>query len=145
MESLATEPSGERHPRPDLDTGFVAPRDEEERVIAEIWQAALGVEPVGVHDDFFALGGHSLAAVQIGARMRAELTVDLDLKDFFEDPTVAGVADAVRERRDSPVAGAAAFSVQRWAESADDVEDLTDDEVEAQLRALLEEGARADG
>ncbi len=145
VESLATEPSGERHPRPDLDTGFVAPRDEEECVIAEIWQAALGVEPVGVHDDFFALGGHSLAAVQIGARMRAELTVDLDLKDFFEDPTVAGVADAVRERRDSPVAGAAAFSVQRWAESADDVEDLTDDEVEAQLRALLEEGARADG
>ncbi len=72
-----------------------APRTATEAVVASVWQAVLGVPAVGVDDDFFAAGGHSLAAAQITARLRDAFDVDLPVGAVFEHPTVAELALAV--------------------------------------------------
>ena len=78
---------------------YVAPRDAMEQRLAEIWQAALGAPRVGVHDDFFALRGHSLLAVQVIARICDEYAIELPLQALFETPTVAGLARSVSAMR----------------------------------------------
>ncbi len=70
--------------------GYVAPRDALEVALAGVWADVLGVERVGVHDNFFDLGGHSLKAAQAAARVRRLLRRDLPLAAFFRNPTVAG-------------------------------------------------------
>ncbi len=74
---------------------YVAPRDEVERQIAEIWGDLLGVEQVGALDDFFALGGHSLLAAQATMRIR-RVYADIPLRALLAAPTVAALADVIR-------------------------------------------------
>jgi natural product biosynthesis luciferase-like monooxygenase protein len=75
--------------------GFVAPGTPVERALAGIWSAALGVERVGLHDNFLELGGHSLAAIEIAATVRRTFQVELPLEAVFEAPTVAELAVTV--------------------------------------------------
>jgi acyl carrier protein len=75
----------------------VAPRTATEKAIAGIWAGVLGVERVGVEDDFFSLGGHSLGATQVLARIARLLEVEIPLRTMFETPTVAGLAAHVAE------------------------------------------------
>ncbi|HEU0012159.1 MAG TPA: amino acid adenylation domain-containing protein, partial [Longimicrobium sp.] len=70
--------------------------------IARIWAEVLGVENVAAHDDFFALGGHSLRATQVLSRIQHALGVRLPVRAFFADPTVAGLAARVDEQRGAP-------------------------------------------
>jgi acyl carrier protein len=74
---------------------FVAPRDEVEIEIAQLWQALLERKPIGIYDNFFELGGHSLLATQFLARLRSAFQVQVSLKSFFQEPTVSGVAKAL--------------------------------------------------
>ncbi len=71
---------------------YVAPRTPAERAIAEIWRDILGLQQVGVGDDFFDLGGDSLLAVRAIARIGSVLSKEISIYDFFEGPTVEAVA-----------------------------------------------------
>jgi thioesterase domain-containing protein/acyl carrier protein len=77
---------------------LVAPRDAVEIELVGIWEEVLAVRPVGVHDGFFDLGGHSLAAVRLMARIRASFGQDLPISLLFERPTVEALAVLLRER-----------------------------------------------
>ena len=78
---------------------YVAPRTASEEIIAAIWCEVLGRSRIGTGDDFFAIGGHSLLATRVLARLRAALGVELEVRQLFEHPTVAGLAAAVTEAR----------------------------------------------
>ncbi|MGW5740791.1 amino acid adenylation domain-containing protein [Amycolatopsis sp. NPDC003861] len=80
--------------RPELDATFVAPSTETERVLADVWRDVLGVGDVGVHDDFFELGGDSILSIQVMVRARrAGLTITPKL--MFANPSIAQLAAAV--------------------------------------------------
>ncbi|HEX4965433.1 MAG TPA: amino acid adenylation domain-containing protein [Thermoanaerobaculia bacterium] len=96
------------HARPELATPFAPPGDESERRVAAIWERALGIAGIGVHDDFFELGGHSLLATQITSEVRSAFATDAPLKDLFATPTVAGLAAAVRAHQQQVVEKGAA-------------------------------------
>lgn len=78
--------------RPDLEATYIAPQNEVERNIAEIWQAVLGVEKVGVDDNFFDLGGHSLLLVQVQSKLKRTFNRDLSIIELFKYPTVKAQA-----------------------------------------------------
>jgi len=86
-------------PAPDqaavLNREYEAPQSDIERAIADIWQALLGLPRVGRHDHFFELGGHSLLALQVVSRIRLTLGVELALRDLFDRPTLAALAEKI--------------------------------------------------
>ncbi|MFL6236839.1 MAG: amino acid adenylation domain-containing protein, partial [Thermoanaerobaculia bacterium] len=94
---------------------YVAPRTPVEKVLAALWEEALGVDRVGVHDDFFDLGGHSLLITRVAARMRAELGASLSVRQMFEASTLEGLARAVEAAGGTaaPAAAPAAEGVTR--------------------------------
>ena len=75
--------------------GLVAPRTETERMIAAIWSELLQLEAIGVHDDVFDLGAHSLMAMKALTQVRDRLQVNVSLRHLFEHPTIAALAHVV--------------------------------------------------
>ncbi|MBZ4423049.1 non-ribosomal peptide synthase/polyketide synthase, partial [Myxococcus sp. RHSTA-1-4] len=90
-------PAPEGH-REEGETPFAAPRDERERVLADIWQQVLGRERVGIHDNFFDLGGDSIIGLQVVARARQAGLV-LDPREIFKHQTVEALARVATEAR----------------------------------------------
>jgi amino acid adenylation domain-containing protein len=85
--------------RPSMGEAFVAPRTPTEELLAGIWAHVLGVESVGLHDNFFALGGHSLRVMQVISRLRQAFQVNVPLRALFDAPTVASLARHVEDVR----------------------------------------------
>ncbi|MDQ0590034.1 type I polyketide synthase [Variovorax paradoxus] len=100
MDDTPDAPSEARagYPRPVLQTLFVAPEGELEEGLAELWTEALGIAPVGVHDNLFELGGDSLLAIRLLSKVRKAYGVDLAPAAFFKAPTVAELAALVELR-----------------------------------------------
>jgi aryl carrier-like protein len=94
------------HPRPDLPNPYVAPSGEVETRLAEIWQAALGIREVGVHDNFFDLGGDSVLGVQMISRCMAA-GLRLSPEQLFEHQTIAELAAVLASAEPAPAASSA--------------------------------------
>ncbi|QJB32305.1 non-ribosomal peptide synthase/polyketide synthase [Chitinophaga oryzae] len=83
-------------PAPDAatlsDAAYMAPRNEQERLLADIWQQLLGRDHIGIHDHFFETGGHSLLAMRLQSAIRKQLRAEVPVKAIFHHPTIAGQA-----------------------------------------------------
>ena len=88
--------SGVSFARPRIASQYLAPRDTLERTLTELWQELLGITDIGVHDSFFDLGGHSLIAVRLFARIRKLFSVDLPISALFTAHTVEASAALIR-------------------------------------------------
>jgi acyl carrier protein len=89
-------------PTPDLDSleragrrDLVAPRTPTEEMIAAIWRKLLQLEQVGIDENFFDLGGHSIMATQVASRMQKAFGVEIPVLALFEQHTIAGLANLV--------------------------------------------------
>jgi hypothetical protein len=92
---------------------YVEPRTEIEQQLAAIWREVLALERIGIHDNFFAIGGHSLLITRILTQVREVFDVWLSVRSMFKKPTIAGMAasiedvrarsSALRQKRPAPV------------------------------------------
>ncbi|HXQ70015.1 MAG TPA: methyltransferase, partial [Pyrinomonadaceae bacterium] len=87
--------------RPDLPQVFVAPRTSIEKSLAGVWSDLLGLPQVGIHDNFFDLGGHSLLTTQLISRVRELFKVELPLREVFQQPTIAALAIAIEQTQNN--------------------------------------------
>ncbi|HEX8185042.1 MAG TPA: non-ribosomal peptide synthetase, partial [Blastocatellia bacterium] len=85
--------------RPELAGYFVAPRTPLEETLAEIWCEVLGIDKVGVYDNFFDLGGHSLLMTQLASRIRDTFQLELPLRILFDAPTIIEMTTAIATQR----------------------------------------------
>jgi acyl transferase domain-containing protein/alpha-ketoglutarate-dependent taurine dioxygenase len=97
--AAATPPS--RHPRPSIESKYLAPETELEQMIAGVWQDILGIDGVGLNDGFFELGGNSLVATQLATRLRNRVGREVPVRVLFEAGTVAGLAQWFEASADS--------------------------------------------
>ncbi|MFD9356168.1 amino acid adenylation domain-containing protein [Streptomyces sp. NPDC060031] len=101
--------------RPEFEHPYVAPRDPAEEIVAGVWTEMLGIDRIGVHDDVFVLGAHSLLATRVLARLSAVFGVTIPLRRLFEATTVATLTEVVTDAVEAQIA------------------ELSDEEVEALL------------
>ena len=85
------------HPRPLLQTAYVQPSNELEQGLAQVWSDFLGIDPIGIDDNLFELGGDSLLAIQLLAKVRGIYGAELHPAEFFKQPTVRALALLVEE------------------------------------------------
>ena len=107
-----------------------------EQIIAGLWREVLGMEQVGLDDNFFVLGGHSLSATQVMARLGAALNLELSVRLLFETPTIAGLAGSIEDtQQKNPTLSRA---IPRRTGTAEELlgrlEQLTDSELDELLR-----------
>jgi hypothetical protein len=97
-------------PQPDTVTPeqeYVGPRHATEETLCRLWQEVLRRDRVGIHDNFFEIGGHSLLAAQVATRMRESFKVDIPLRRMFEAPTIAQLAEVIDQARQTARANGA--------------------------------------
>jgi len=85
--------------RPELAAAYVAPQTEIERAIATIWQEMLHLDRVGIHDNFFDLGGHSLLIVQLYSKLQGVFNRTISITDIFKYPTINSLAKYLNQDR----------------------------------------------
>jgi hypothetical protein len=119
-----------RRGRPAMEQPLVAPTNDIEKDLVRIWEEILSVSPIGIHDAFPDLGGHSLAGMQVLSRIVQDFAVDLPLKTLFDAPTIAGFAQIVA------TSCAANINVQRYAGELAKIESLSEDDAAALLARI---------
>ena len=106
MDSLPLTPAGKidrrslpipAHHRPELNVPFAAPRNEMEHSIYEIWNYLLPISNIGIHDNFFDLGGHSLLLAQMRRMIEENTGVDMSLIQLFQYPSIAAIGDFLKK------------------------------------------------
>ena len=97
---------------------FSEPRDEIEKSLVDLWSSLLGTDRIGINDDFFDLGGHSLIAVRLFSKIRAAHGVEISLATLFEAPTVASVASILRRKLGLPPVSAPSVSGDGMSDEA---------------------------
>lgn len=95
-----------RHKRPELDNEYVSPKNETEKKLVELWQDLLKLDGVGIHDEFFALGGDSLLQVQLHSKLKESFSTDIAVVDLYKYNTIAALAkymSSSKEEEEQPV------------------------------------------
>lgn len=108
--------------RPRLDVSYVAPRNEIEKKLVGIWENALDVRPIGIHDSFFDLGGHSLSAGQIVSRVFDHFQLRVPLHVLFQSATIADMAANVAEHLEKRLSNGELADILNELESWSDEE-----------------------
>jgi len=85
--------------RPKLDTPYVSARTSVEEQLAQIWARVLSLDEVGIHDNFFDLGGHSLAATRVVSQVMKQFQLEIPLQSLFQAPTIAEMANVITEHQ----------------------------------------------
>lgn len=119
--------SERRYDRPHLANPYVAPRNEHEQAISEIWQSTLAINQIGVDDNFFDLGGHSLLGAQLTAEIQQKFKTPVDMSMLFSHPTVAALSKALLQNQVSD------SDEDLLAQQLDQLEQMSDEEVQALL------------
>ena len=106
MEALPLTPNGKLDrkalpgPEPSQSlSGYVSPQTETEELLAGVWAGVLGIERVGIDDNFFEIGGHSLLAIQAISKIRQAFLIDLPLRTMFEQPTISGLSKHIDQMK----------------------------------------------
>ncbi|WP_312573395.1 non-ribosomal peptide synthetase, partial [Clostridium sp.] len=119
-------------PEGEINTGieYEAPRNEIEEKLVEIWKDVLNVERVGINDNFFEIGGHSLKATSLVNRIWKELNIEISLKEIFKDATIKGLADYIVniENKETSIL-TNETDLLKLEELLNEIEDLDDDNV----------------
>ena len=127
---------------------YVAPRNETERRVAEIWSELLKIDRVSVYNQFFDCGGHSLLAAQVISRIRRIFRVEVPLRALFEEPTVAALAIAVQNAQATGAEARQAI-VKRVLTDRESLlarlREMSDDELDALLKSATTHGRTLDG
>ena len=111
----------------DDDNNFVAPQNATEQKLADIWCTALRIERVGIHDNFFEAGGHSLLMAQIQNQLRKQFNEDISIKALFEAATIAEQATLVVQQKTADLENDLLMGLMS------DLEMLSEEEIDAQL------------
>ena len=114
--------------RPTLSTPFVLPQNEVEKSLVEIWEEVLDVRPIGIHDNFFDLGGHSLTATRVVSRLVNQFQLEIPLQSLFELPTVADMAAVITANQGK------ALDPQGLTTLLNELESLSDEEAQRFVR-----------
>ena len=114
--------------RPTLSTPFVLPQNEVEKSLVEIWEEVLDVRPIGIHDNFFDLGGHSLTATRVVSRVVNQFQLEIPLQSLFESPTVADMAAVITAHQGK------ALDPQGLITLLNELESLSDEEAQRFVR-----------
>jgi amino acid adenylation domain-containing protein len=155
LESLPVLPSGKINrtgllalelTRSESESTYVAPRTEIEEVLATIWREVLQVHQVGIEDNFFALGGHSLRAVQVISRIRRIFDVEVSVRSLFEAPVIAGLAEIVAQAKASGLKARGPILARRAPTESRDMlitqlDKLSPEEVRALLDYVMTKGS----
>lgn len=83
------------NPRPNISTAYQAPANTEEEKIEKIWSDVIGIHKIGVNDNLFEIGGHSLMASRIISHIKKEMKAEISLAEFFKEPTIANLASII--------------------------------------------------
>jgi hypothetical protein len=127
-----------KHTRPELEEPWVGARTPTEERLVQIWEEILNVRPVGIHDNFFDLGGHSLAAARVVSRVIRRLQLEMPLKALFDSPTVAEMALVIARHHVNHVG---AKDLAHWLSELDS---LSDEEAATLLAAQKKPGSGED-
>ncbi len=82
----------------DLEEGFVAPSTPIEQILAKLWMEVLGRKQVGIYDNFFDIGGHSLQIIQVGSKMKEIFNSNISVSDLFKYPTISALAEYLSQK-----------------------------------------------
>lgn len=131
--------SGQSHLRPDMSIEYAEPETSVELAVASALSELLGIDKVGRNDDFFALGGNSLLAIQAVTRLRKEFGVELPMRALlFGTPTVAGIAEVIEQSMiEHNMDGLTDDNFSAVEDLLDEIEDLSPEEAAAQQESTL--------
>ncbi len=127
-EEIESDESEILHERPNIQTPYKEPSTDLEKEILKVWQKLLGIEKVGVYDNFFDLGGNSLSGTQLVSELREKFQVELPLQSLFDDPTISGVAEIISKEKEK-----ADETLNILDDVISQVENLSEEEIEKLL------------